>query len=75
MNYFFIQNGMYYIPTYLSQESVTLLRLMLQVDPNKRIRIDNLLCHPWLINHIYTEPVKWESLYQVHRNHFFVINQ
>jgi hypothetical protein len=38
---------------------------MLQVDPTKRIRIDDLLRHRWLINNVYTEPVKWESIYQV----------
>ena len=38
---------------------------MLQVDPTKRIRIDDLLRHRWLINTVYSEPVKWESIYQV----------
>ncbi|CAF3234589.1 unnamed protein product [Rotaria socialis] len=59
-----IQNGIYYMPPFLSSESVALLRRMLQVDPTKRIRIDDLLCHPWLMNQVYTEPVEWESLYQ-----------
>jgi hypothetical protein len=39
---------------------------MLQVDPTKRIRIDDLLRHPWLINHTYREPVRYESIYQVY---------
>lgn len=38
---------------------------MLQVDPTKRIRIDELLRHRWLINNVYPEAVKWESIYQV----------
>ncbi|CAF0808262.1 unnamed protein product [Adineta steineri] len=59
-----IQNGVYHIPSWLSQESVALLRLMLQVDPTKRIRIDDLLRHRWLINNVYPEPVKHESIYQ-----------
>ncbi|CAF0991818.1 unnamed protein product [Rotaria magnacalcarata] len=59
-----IQNGIYYMPPFLSPESVALLRLMLQVNPMKRIRLDDLLCHAWLINQVYTEPVEWESLYQ-----------
>ncbi|CAF2091515.1 unnamed protein product [Rotaria magnacalcarata] len=59
-----IQNDIYYMPPFLSPESVALLRLMLQVNPMKRIRLDDLLCHPWLINQVYTEPVEWESLYQ-----------
>ncbi|CAF2410512.1 unnamed protein product [Rotaria sp. Silwood2] len=58
-----IQNGISHIPSYLLQESVALLHLMLQVDPTKRIRIDDLLCHPWLMNHVYTKPVKWQSIY------------
>ena len=39
--------------------------MMLQVDPTKRIRIDDLLRHRWLLNNVYPEPVKWESIYQV----------
>lgn len=38
---------------------------MLQVDPAKRIRIDDLLRHRWLINNVYPEPIKWESIYHV----------
>lgn len=60
-----LQNGVYQIPPWLSQESIALLRLMLQVDPTKRIRIDDLLRHRWLINNVYPEPVKWESIYHV----------
>lgn len=59
-----IQNGVYQIPPWLSQESIALLRLMLQVDPTKRIRIDDLLKHRWLINNVYPESVKYESIYQ-----------
>jgi serine/threonine protein kinase len=62
---YLIQNGIYHIPSWLSQESISLLRLMLQVDPTERIRIDDLLRHQWLINHVYPESVKWESIYQV----------
>jgi len=62
---YLIQNGVYHIPPWLSQESINLLRLMLQVDPTKRIRIDDLLRHQWLINHVYPEPVIYESIYQV----------
>jgi len=59
-----IQNGVYHIPPWLSQESIALLRLMLQVDPTRRIRIDDLLKHHWLINNVYPEPVKHDSIYQ-----------
>jgi hypothetical protein len=44
---------------------------MLQVDPTKRIRIDDLLQHRWVINSVYPEPVKWESIFQVHINLVF----
>ena len=60
-----VQNGVYHIPPWLSQESIALLRLMLQVDPTRRIRIDDLLKHRWLINNVYPEPVKHDSIYQV----------
>ena len=64
-----LQNGVYQIPPWLSQESTALLRLMLQVDPTKRIRIDDLLRHHWVINNVYPEPVKWESIYHVRIHH------
>jgi len=70
---YLIQNGIYHIPSWLSQESVTLLRLMLQVDPTKRIRIDDLLRHQWLINDVYPEPVKYESIYQVYLISFLIL--
>lgn len=47
---------------------------MLQVDPNKRIRIDDLLRHPWLINQTYSEPVRYESIYQVDLLHSLIEN-
>jgi hypothetical protein len=71
---YLIQSGVYHIPTWLSQESITLLRLMLQVDPTKRIRIDDLLRHQWLINHVYPEPVRCESIYQVSLIFFCFLN-
>lgn len=45
---------------------------MLQVDPNKRIRIDDLLNHRWMVNNVYPEPVKWESVYQVKGENAFL---
>lgn len=32
----------------MSQESLSLIRSMLQVDPKKRITVEQLLSHPWL---------------------------
>ena len=35
---------------------------MLQVDAKKRITIENLLTHPWLMEG-YDRPIKWQSKY------------
>ncbi len=35
---------------------------MLQVDPKRRIRVTELLQHPWLMDG-YDCPVKWQSKY------------
>lgn len=44
-----IQKGRYICPPWLSEDSRTIIAEMLQVDPNKRINIEDLLCHPWMI--------------------------
>ncbi|CAG9837702.1 unnamed protein product [Diabrotica balteata] len=40
--------GRYEEPPFLSLESLRLIRSMLQVDPKKRITVNNLLNHQWL---------------------------
>ncbi|CAP22994.2 Protein CBR-PIG-1 [Caenorhabditis briggsae] len=57
-----IQSGCFYEPDFLSPMSKQLLRAMLQVIPERRITIKKLLEHDWL-NHKYTQPVKWNTIY------------
>ncbi|VDN02999.1 unnamed protein product [Thelazia callipaeda] len=57
-----IQTGRYHEPDYLSPLSKDLLRLLMQVDPEKRITISELIAHPW-INKKYTQALKWSSIY------------
>jgi hypothetical protein len=40
--------------------SLDLLNLMLQTDPKKRITVQQLLTHPWLMDG-YDKPVKYQS--------------
>ncbi|XP_060520661.1 maternal embryonic leucine zipper kinase-like [Cylas formicarius] len=40
--------GKYCDPPYISRQSSELIRSMLQVDPEKRITVAQLLSHPWL---------------------------
>ncbi|CAF0949628.1 unnamed protein product [Didymodactylos carnosus] len=61
--YMKIQNGIYHVPTWLSIESINFIRSMLQVDPARRIRIDDILRHRWLMSGPYTEAVQWESTF------------
>ena len=42
-----IKKGKFYLPSTLSLEAIDLLKRILQVDPNKRIRIEEIKKHPW----------------------------
>ncbi|XP_063226737.1 maternal embryonic leucine zipper kinase-like isoform X2 [Bacillus rossius redtenbacheri] len=56
-----ILSGKYEEPPWLSSDTRCLIRSMLQVDPKKRIKMEKLLHHPWLML-AYGEPVSSESL-------------
>ncbi|KAF7275801.1 hypothetical protein GWI33_011257 [Rhynchophorus ferrugineus] len=43
-----ILNGKYEEPPFISKESLRLIRSMLQVEPKKRIKVTELLDHPWI---------------------------
>ncbi|XP_034244489.1 maternal embryonic leucine zipper kinase-like isoform X2 [Thrips palmi] len=51
-----ILDGKYEEPSWLTMESRRLIRSMLQIDPKKRIRVDELLNHPWVMRG-FREPV------------------
>ncbi|RCN50424.1 kinase domain protein [Ancylostoma caninum] len=57
-----IARGQYHEPEWLSPSSRSLLRSMLQVNPQYRITVRQLLDHPW-INHKYSQKLKWTSIY------------
>ncbi|XP_030114016.1 maternal embryonic leucine zipper kinase isoform X1 [Taeniopygia guttata] len=57
-----IMRGKYSTPNWLSPSSTLLLDQMLQVDPKKRITIQHLLSHPWLM-HGFSDTVQWQSKY------------
>jgi maternal embryonic leucine zipper kinase len=58
------QSGKYETPSWLSEESKSLIASMLQVDPKKRVTIRHLLNHPWLMAEVQC-PVEWRSKYKV----------
>lgn len=58
-----IQNGKYENPPWLTEESKTLISRMLQVDPQKRVTIKQLMTHPWLTKDTNV-PVEWKSKYK-----------
>ncbi|XP_062604583.1 maternal embryonic leucine zipper kinase-like isoform X2 [Saccostrea cucullata] len=58
-----IQSGKYETPSWLSEESKSLITSMLQVDPKKRVTIRNLLNHSWLMSEVQC-PVEWQSKYK-----------
>lgn len=47
-------------PPFMSKESKQLIKSMLQIDPKKRITINELLSHPWVISGT-TEAVQVKS--------------
>ncbi|KFM82498.1 Maternal embryonic leucine zipper kinase, partial [Stegodyphus mimosarum] len=53
-----IHKGKYFCPLWLSDESKAILSDMLQVDPSKRISIEGLKVHPWVLEG-YDVPVDW----------------
>ncbi|PAV79252.1 hypothetical protein WR25_04974 isoform C [Diploscapter pachys] len=57
-----ISNGRYYEPDFLTNSSKELLKRMLQVDPERRITVNELLRHPWL-NSTYQAALKWQTIY------------
>ncbi|VDO43966.1 unnamed protein product [Haemonchus placei] len=59
-----IARGQYPEPEWLSPSSKALLRSMLQVNPQYRITVQQLLDHPW-INYKYSQKLKWTSIYDV----------
>ncbi|XP_014470243.1 PREDICTED: maternal embryonic leucine zipper kinase-like isoform X2 [Dinoponera quadriceps] len=59
-----ILNGKYDEPYWLSNDSKMLIRKMLQIDPAKRITIDELCNHPWITSNSL-KPVSF-----VHRTNF-----
>uniref|UniRef100_H2ZG79 Maternal embryonic leucine zipper kinase n=1 Tax=Ciona savignyi TaxID=51511 RepID=H2ZG79_CIOSA len=58
-----IKSGKYDTPDWLSSESLILLKQLLQVDPKRRITVDELLNHVWITKEMGV-PVEWNSKYQ-----------
>lgn len=57
-----IQQGKYDVPSWLSQDSMQLLGDLLQVDPKKRITMQQLVYHPWVLKG-YSSSVDWQTRY------------
>lgn len=43
-----IKSGQFVLPTYLSRECQNLLKSMIEIDPSRRARIDEIIRHPWV---------------------------
>ena len=57
-----IQQGKYDSPAWLSPDSIHLLGDLLQVDPKKRITMQQLVFHPWVLKG-YSSSVDWQTRY------------
>ncbi|XP_062864490.1 maternal embryonic leucine zipper kinase-like [Trichomycterus rosablanca] len=55
-----ITKGHFDTPDWLSPGSVLLIKEMLQVDPERRIKVEHLLDHEWVMKG-YSSPVEWHS--------------
>lgn len=54
-----IKGGVFDLPSFLSRESKDFLRAMLQLDPQKRVTMADIVCHRWMMG-TYCVPVKWK---------------
>lgn len=57
-----IQSGRYESPNWLSNDSVQLLSELLQVDPKKRLTMEQLINHSWVMKG-YSSCVDWQTRY------------
>uniref|UniRef100_A0A674PLP5 Maternal embryonic leucine zipper kinase n=1 Tax=Takifugu rubripes TaxID=31033 RepID=A0A674PLP5_TAKRU len=55
-----ITRGKYDNPQWLSPGSILLLNQMMQVEPKRRLTVQQLLGHPWVMKD-YNSPVEWHS--------------
>ncbi|XP_011305523.1 maternal embryonic leucine zipper kinase [Fopius arisanus] len=62
-----ILSGKYDEPGWLSTSSKRLIRAMLQIDPKKRITIEELCCHPW-VTAGFLSPVTFAKKTNLERN-------
>lgn len=58
--YDLIMKGVYDVPVWLSRDSVKLLAQLLQTNPHHRLKVLDLLNHPWLVKNNNTA-VDWTS--------------
>lgn len=66
--YQLIQKGNYEIPSFLSQDSVKLIGELLRHKPEKRIKMDQLLKHPWLLKGTKLSAINPESTFDSRDN-------
>jgi len=57
-----IQSGKYESPSWLSPESTQLLSELLQVDPKRRLTMQQLIYHQWVMKG-YSSSVDWQTRY------------
>jgi maternal embryonic leucine zipper kinase len=70
--YKLIQKGDYEEPQWLSLESLNILKRLLNTDPGRRITVDELLGHKWVMTG-YSNPVDWSSKIDASERVSFVI--
>ncbi|XP_062865168.1 maternal embryonic leucine zipper kinase-like [Trichomycterus rosablanca] len=63
-----ITKGHFDTPDWLSPGSVLLIKEMLQVVPERRIKVEHLLDHEWVMKQ-YSSPVEWHSTCQLDHLH------
>ncbi|XP_065911575.1 maternal embryonic leucine zipper kinase-like isoform X2 [Dysidea avara] len=58
--YDLIMKGVFDLPIWLSRDSIKLLAQLLQTDPTRRLKVSDLLNHPWILKNFYMA-VDWSS--------------
>ena len=51
-----VKKGVFHIPHFVPTDCQNLLRAMIEVDPNKRIALQEVFRHPWVAGSTKSEP-------------------
>ncbi|KAI6187771.1 Protein kinase domain-containing protein [Aphelenchoides besseyi] len=64
-----VKKGVFHIPHFVPADCQSLLRAMIEVDPQKRIALQDVFRHPWVVGNTKSEPELELPMAQVVQTH------